>query len=74
MSRDLPIGDDAHAARAREHRFPWCDTCKRPAVWSEHQGRALHTTAEHPFGTTARGDDHEVTMHDWWSADPWEDA
>jgi hypothetical protein len=49
--------------------FPWCDTCKRPAVWSELWGW-LHSTAEHPFGVPAQLDphgDHEVTAREWYA-------
>lgn len=52
-----------------EHGFPWCDTCKRPAVWSEPCG-SLHSTPEHPFGLPKAPDDsgHEVTMREWWAS------
>jgi hypothetical protein len=61
-----PVGDDAHAARCREHGFPWCDACKRPAVWNEWGGW-LHSTEEHRFGVPTRLDvsGHEVTAHEW---------
>lgn len=51
------------------HGFPWCDTCKRPAVFSEWRGPS-HSTPEHPFGLPKSLDDsgHEVTMRGWWAS------
>jgi hypothetical protein len=70
----LPVGDDDHAAHCREQGFPWCDTCKRPAVYREGFGN-LHSTAAHPFGVPASLDTsgHEVTMREWSSTltRPW---
>lgn len=43
---------------------PWCDTCKRAAVWSESFGWR-HATQEHPFGDPAEQTDHEVTAREW---------
>lgn len=62
-----PVGDDEHAARSREHGFPWCDTCKRPSVGREGEG-LLHSTVEHPFGVPRALDDsgHEVTHREWF--------
>lgn len=66
--RLLPIGDDPHAVKAREQGWPWCDTCKRPAVLSEFYG-LLHTSVEHPFGAPAleKNYDHAVTTSEWWA-------
>jgi hypothetical protein len=66
-AKGYPIGDDEHAARARERRAPWCDTCKRPSLFSEFGGR-MHSTAEHPWGVPPRLDDsgHEVTHYEWY--------
>lgn len=54
-----------------EDGFPWCDTCEKPAVWSEFHGWC-HATDEYPFGVPATMDDtdHEVTAKDWWNAPP----
>jgi hypothetical protein len=62
-----PLGDDAHAEHCRRAGFPWCDTCKLPAVFMEGQGY-LHSTAEYPFGVHESMDDsgHEVTTREWW--------
>ena len=51
----------------QEKGFPWCDTCRMPAVFSEFFGN-LHSTPEHPFGLPRQLDrsDHEVTMRQWW--------
>lgn len=66
---ELPIGDDENVVRAREAGFPWCDTCRRPAVFREGEGM-LHSTPEHRFGLPRRFDDsgHEVTIHEWDAA------
>lgn len=60
-----PIGDDEHAAKSREQAWPWCDTCKRPAVGGAHGLR--HSTSEHPFGSPKQDFDHEVTLREWWA-------
>lgn len=51
--------------------FPWCDTCRQPAVWSEFFGNR-HVTPEHPNGVPQRRDEsgHEVTMRGWWKDEP----
>lgn len=63
---ELPIGDDDNAVRARHHRFPWCDTCKRPAVFNESFGM-LHSTVARQFGLPPHLDDsgHDVTIREW---------
>jgi hypothetical protein len=49
--------------------FPWCDTCKQPAVWSETFGWT-HSTPEHYYGVPPRLDNsgHEVTAREWYNA------
>ncbi|QYN41184.1 hypothetical protein K1T35_48475 (plasmid) [Pseudonocardia sp. DSM 110487] len=66
-AKGYPIGDDEHAARSRQHGFPWCDTCKRPSVGSEWLG-LVHSTVEHPSGVPKHLDEsgHEVTHHEWY--------
>lgn len=51
--------------------FPWCDTCRQPAVWSEFFGH-LHVTPEHPNGVPRHRDesDHEVSIRSWWKDEP----
>jgi hypothetical protein len=50
-----------------KNRFPWCDTCKQPAVFNETHGMR-HSTIDHPFGVPKHLDssEHEVTMKEWW--------
>lgn len=68
VPRTLPIGDDDHAAHAREYHFPWCDTCKGPAVWDESWGWR-HTSVVSPFGSRVFEEtfDHAVTAREWWA-------
>lgn len=48
-------------------RFPWCDTCKLPAVSSESLGR-LHSVPGNRFGLHPELDKsgHEVTIKEWF--------
>lgn len=64
---DREIAD--HATDHFSKGFPWCDTCKRPAVFNEFKGNC-HSTPEHPFGLPPEMDDsgHEVTMREWFAA------
>lgn len=73
-----PDAPDAEQEALRaEAGFPWCDTCKAPAVWSEGTGNEHATVVR--LGTqlmavpTADGVDHghEVTMTEWGAADAW---
>jgi hypothetical protein len=47
-------------------RLPHCDTCKKPAVWSEIFG-PMHATSINPFGIHPRNDKtgHEVSIKEW---------
>jgi hypothetical protein len=67
--RTLPAGDDEHAVYCREQGFPWCDTCKAPAVVDESTGWR-HTSVEFPFGSSRFEEtfDHTVTAHEWWQS------
>lgn len=51
--------------------LPWCDTCKKRAVFSEFFGN-LHSSSQFPFGIPEHLDTsgHEVTMRDWYNV-PW---
>lgn len=63
-----PIPTPAELMRAN-NGLPWCDTCKGPAVFSEHRG-ILHRSKDFPFGIPAHLDPdntHEVTMREWWN-------
>lgn len=64
MTTRVPI---EYRVQHQENGFPWCDTCKQPAVFSEFQGN-LHSTPEHPFGLPKHLDQsgHEVSMRQWW--------
>ncbi|WP_143116337.1 hypothetical protein [Lentzea xinjiangensis] len=55
--------------------FPWCDTCKQPAVWSEFNGWR-HSTAEYRFGLPQHLDNsgHEVTAKEWTNTPQWGNA
>lgn len=55
-------------AKSRRSGFPWCDTCKRSAVYLESFGHR-HSTPEHPFGVPTHLDDsgHKVTCDEWWA-------
>lgn len=66
-AKGYPVGDDEHAASSRQHRFPWCDTCKRPSVARDDLG-LVHSTTEHPFGVPPNEDDsgHDVTHAEWY--------
>jgi hypothetical protein len=46
--------------------FPWCDTCKRPAVFNEQMGN-LHVTEERRWGLYPHEDpaDHRPTFREW---------
>jgi hypothetical protein len=57
---------DAFREAHKTKGFPWCDTCKEPAVWREAQG-LLHSTDAHPFGLPPHLDvsGHEVTTREW---------
>ncbi len=59
---------DEFVKRSRDNGFPWCDTCRQPAVWRESWGM-LHSTPEHMFGLPPHLDSsgHKVTMSEWWS-------
>ena len=62
--------EEEHAAWSRENRFPFCDTCKKPAVWSETWGWQ-HSTPEHVFGLPAHLDasGHKVTARQWYAGE-----
>jgi hypothetical protein len=64
-----PVGDDEFTTAHRDHGFPWCDTCKGPAVFNERDG-LCHSTPDHPFGVPEHLDTtgHEVTASEWWLA------
>lgn len=60
---------DAFDASHMAMGFPYCDTCKKAAVYSESFGM-LHATSKRPFGVYPHEDKsgHEVTMKEWWNA------
>lgn len=47
-------------------KYPYCDTCGKPAVWTKCAGW-LHATIEYPFGVPRNIDDsfHRVTARIW---------
>lgn len=54
--------------------FPWCDTCKAPAVVSERYGtRHVHLAdgGKQTLCTPIPGSDHPITIDEWSAADPW---
>ena len=57
----------AHLRLVATQRFPWCDTCKLPAVSSESLGR-LHSVPGNRFGLHPELDKsgHEVTIREWF--------
>ena len=66
MAEDLTLVTDAHREYVRKHRFPTCDTCGEPAVFSEGRG-ILHSTDAMPFGLPEFRDTsgHEPTIRKW---------
>ncbi|QYN41145.1 hypothetical protein K1T35_48270 (plasmid) [Pseudonocardia sp. DSM 110487] len=72
MSTDPPAreirADDAHAAEHFAKGFPWCDTCRAPAIYNEPFGMR-HATAQHPNGVPQRLDNsgHDATIRGWWN-------
>jgi hypothetical protein len=69
MSETTPdprVVSEAFRQDCKAKGFPWCDTCKEPAVWREFTGM-LHSTDAHPFGLPPHMDSsgHKVTMREW---------
>lgn len=56
-----------HLRKIADNGFPWCDTCKLPAVSSEALGK-VHSTPGRPFGLHPERDrsGHEVTIQEWY--------
>lgn len=57
-----------HLRRVAKNGFPWCDTCKLPAISTEGFGR-LHSTPGSPHGVYPEQDKsgHEATIKEWFS-------
>jgi hypothetical protein len=55
--------------------FPWCDTCKAPAVWSESEGMqhvTLQAVGKQTICTPIPDlSGHPIDIHEWNDADPW---
>jgi hypothetical protein len=55
--------------------FPWCDTCKAPAVWSEFEGTQHVTLKAIGMQTICTPipapSDHPIGIQEWKAADPW---
>lgn len=51
-----------------DNAFPWCDTCKLPAVYNEFMG-LRHSVPGFRCGLPAHLDlsGHEVSVREWWN-------